>query len=326
MPGLQYDPEFAKALEPLLPVLAGRERPKLHDVEARRSGVDAFIGFLMTRIPETPDVETAIHHAPAADGHQVPVLVFRKKDSATTPTSPTAAVLHLHGGGMISGSPQTFAPAMARYVALTSIPIFSVDYRLAPEVTGSTLVDDSYAALLWLHQNASQFNIDPARIIVMGESAGGGIAAGVALKARDQGLSPPLAKQILVYPMLDDRNNKINHSIEELAFWRIEDNITGWSALLGKDKAGVPDADVSYYAAPARAPSLKGLPPAYIDVGTLDYFRDEDLAYAGRLAAENIETEFHLYPGVPHAFEALAPEASVTLQSAANRIKALLSV
>ncbi|KIV93306.1 hypothetical protein PV10_04530 [Exophiala mesophila] len=328
---LKYDAEFAKALEPFLPALAGREKPKIHDLEARIPNISAFVGLIMSQIPEEPDVESEIHHTTAEDGHQVPVHVFRKKkDSDTTTTStstsPTAAVLHVHGGGMFQGSPQEVGKAIARYVGMSSIPFFSVDYRLAPAVTATTLVDDSYAGLLWLHQNASKFNVDPARIIVMGESAGGGIAAGVALKARDEGLSPPLAKQLLVYPMLDDRNNKLNTAMEPLAFWQVEDNITGWSALLGKDKAGDPGADVSYYAAPARAPSLKGLPPTYIDVGSLDYFRDEDLAFAGRLAAENIETEFHLYPGVPHGFEGLAPNASVSLRAATNRLKALMSV
>ncbi|RVX66921.1 hypothetical protein B0A52_09045 [Exophiala mesophila] len=335
---LKYDAEFAKALEPFLPALAGRQKPKLHDLETRIRNISAFIGLMMSQIPEQPDVESEIHHTTAEDGHQVPVHVFRKKDGDTTTittsssssssssSSPTAAVLHAHGGGMFQGSPQESGRGIARYVGLTSIPFFSVDYRLAPAVTATTLVDDVYAGLLWLHQNASKFNVDPARIIVMGESAGGGIAAGVALKARDEGLSPPLAKQLLVYPMLDDRNNKLNTAMEPLAFWQVEDNITGWSALLGKDDAGVPDAHVSYYAAPARAPSLKGLPPTYIDVGALDYFRDEDLAYAGRLAAENIETEFHLYPGVPHGFEGLAPNASVSLRAATNRLEALTSV
>ena len=200
----------------------------------------------------------------------------------------------------------------------------SVEYRLAPEHPGTTLVDDCYAGLVWLSQNAQKFNIDPTRIAVMGESAGGGIAAGVALMARDKNLQPPLAKQILIYPMLDDRNLIPNEALEALPLvWTNADNITGWTALLG-DKAGKPDADVSPYCAPSRVKSVVGLPPTYIDVGGLDLFRDEDLLYAQRLAAENINTEFHLYPGLPHGFELFATSIDASKRANENRQKAIL--
>jgi acetyl esterase/lipase len=185
-------------------------------------------------------------------------------------------------------------------------------------------VEDCYAGLTWLHANAQKFNVDPTRIAVKGESAGGGLAAGVALMARDKNLSPPLAKQILIYPMLDDRT-KEDAALVPFASWSYVDNVTGWTALLGANKAGKAEADVPIYCAPARAKSLKGLPSTYIDVGTLDIFRDEDIEYAQRLAKENIDVEFHLYPGLPHAFELTGAKTNATKRALENRMRAMMS-
>lgn len=320
-----YDPEFAKAIEPLLPLMAARPRVAVHDVETRRAATKEAIGAFVSLIPTSPDIQMTVHQVAAQDGYQITVHEYRMKTVSSS--TPTSAVVHAHGGGMIAGDVETFKNYVAWQVEKTGIPFFSVDYRLAPEVTGTSLVDDCFAVLVWLNQNAKAFNVDPARIAVTGESAGGGIAAGVALKARDEGLSPPLAKQILIYPMLDDRNNKPIEALEALQpVWAVADNITGWAALLGKDKAGIPDADVPEYAAPARAKSVNGLPPTYIDVGTLDIFRDEDLLYASRIAAENIEVELHLYPGVPHGFELLAFQSGIAQQALRNRVNAFISI
>ncbi|KAM0812651.1 putative Alpha/Beta hydrolase protein [Seiridium cardinale] len=125
--------------------------------------------------------------------------------------------------------------------------------------------------------------------------------------------------------MLDDRNMTANEVLEPLAFWKTADNVAAWTAVLGEEKAGKPGADVSPYVAPARAKSVAGLPSAYIDVGGLDIFRDEDIMYATRLLAEDIETELHVYPGVPHAFELVAPDISVTKRAFENRLKAMQS-
>ncbi|KEF53476.1 uncharacterized protein A1O9_10451 [Exophiala aquamarina CBS 119918] len=320
-----YDPEFAKAIEPLLPLLASRPRAAVHDVQSRRATSKEATSALVGLIPMNPDVQITVHQVTAHDGYLITVHEYRMKTVSSS--TPTSAIVHAHGGGMIMADVATFKNTTAWQVEKSGVPFFSVDYRLAPEVSGTSLVDDCYAVLLWLHQNAKEFNVDPARIAVAGESAGGGIAAGVALKARDEGLSPPLAKQILIYPMLDDRNNKPIEALEALSpIWAVADNITGWTALLGKDKAGIPDADVPEYAAPARAKSVKGLPPTYIDVGTLDIFREEDLLYASRIAAENIEVELHLYPGVPHGFELLAFQSEIVQQAFRNRAKALRSI
>lgn len=322
---LKHDPDFLKAFEPIMPILAAAPQPGLHDVEGRRKGFEAGITLLSEMAPmESPDVEQQEHKFTTTAGVELSIYSFIKK---TTPSSgtPGPAVAHFHGGGMILGRVEMQAKALAFQAQMTGVPFFSVEYRLAPESAGTNLVEDCYAGLEWLSKNAAKFNVDPARIAVAGESAGGGLAAGVALMARDKGFSPPLAKQILIYPMLDDRNLTANAKLEPFAFWKNTDNITGWTALLGEDKAGKPDADVSHYCAPARAKSLAGLPSTYVDIGGLDIFRDEDLEYVSRLAKEDIEVEFHLYPGVPHAFELLAPTSAPALTAFANRVKAFQS-
>ncbi|EXJ71201.1 uncharacterized protein A1O5_06195 [Cladophialophora psammophila CBS 110553] len=318
---LQFDPEFLKVFEPLIPLLSARPKLAVQDIRPSREGREAGLAVFFRRLPDSPDVEQTVYHADAPDGHQVPVYHFAKKSASS---EPGPGILHCHGGGMILGSVPVFSRAIARLVSDSSVPIFSVDYRLAPENSGTTLVEDCYASLVWLYQNAQRLNIDPARIAVMGESAGGGLAAGVALIARDRNLQPPLAKQILRYPMLDDQNSTAKEAIDPFTMWKVEDNVTAWTAVLG-DKAGKPDADVSPYAAPARAKSVAGLPPAYIEVGTLDIFRDEDITYATRLLAENISTELHLYPGLPHGFEMLAPNIPASKRAHENRLNAIQS-
>ena len=156
----------------------------------------------------------------------------------------------------------------------------------------------------------------------MGDSAGGCLAAGVALLARDRS-GPALAQQLLIFPMLDDRNIEPDPQLLPFLTWTYDDNATGWGALLG-EKAG--SAEVSPYAAPARAQDLSGLPAAYIDVGDLDIFRDEDLLYARRLMAAGVPTEFHLHPGCPHLFEAFAPAADVSRRAIGDRVRRLKSV
>jgi len=322
---LKYDPEYYNIFEPMIPMLSAMPPSAVHDIESRRTNFEAGLNLLisMMKIPEAVDVEQQEHSITRSDGVKLSVYSFIKKGTATA-DKPGPAVLHCHGGGMILGNVLQGAKGIASQVQVTGVPFFSVEYRLAPESSGTNLVEDCYAGLEWLSKNASTFSVDPARIGVMGESAGGGLAAGVALMARDKQLSPPLAKQILVYPMLDDRNLTENGKLAPFAFWRNDDNITGWTALLG-DKAGKPDVDVSHYCAPARAKSLAGLPSSYIDIGGLDIFRDEDIEYARRLAAEDIEVEFHLYPGLPHAFEMIASQANVTKRAFDNRFRSIMS-
>ncbi|KIM93626.1 hypothetical protein OIDMADRAFT_46068 [Oidiodendron maius Zn] len=318
---LQYDRDFYKAIEPLLPVLASAPQFPAHDIASRRTVSGKAFEVLLDAFKETSEdkIEETEHTALANDGHSIPIFQFKGRN---TSSASNPAILHIHGGGMIMGSVKIFSNVLKQYVSRTGVQIFSVEYRLAPENAHPTPGEDCYAAFVWLQEHAKEFKIDPSRIGILGESGGGGIAAGVAVMARDRNLSPKLAKQILVYPMLDDRNTKPLELVEPFTVWKIVDNITGWSALLG-DMAG--KDGVSPYAAPARVENTEGLPPTYIDVGELDIFRDEDIKYAGRIAAANISTEFHLYPGLPHCFDLLAPDIPAAKQAFENRAKAMLS-
>ncbi len=233
-----------------------------------------------------------------------------------------SAVLYVHGGGMILGMTELRAMydwLARRYVADSGVPMLLVDYRTAPEFAHPVPVQDCFSALVWLADHAVQLGFDPARLAVMGDSAGGGLAAAVCLMARDRG-GPAVALQLLLYPMLDDRTTVPDPQISPFLTWTYDDNITGWQALLG-DAMGTDG--VSQYAAPARASDLSRLPPTYIDVGDLDVFRDEDVTYARRLAAAGVATELHVHPGCPHAFEALAPNAAVSQRAIADRIRRL---
>ncbi|KAK2049691.1 Alpha/beta hydrolase fold-3 [Colletotrichum somersetense] len=182
----------------------------------------------------------------------------------------------------------------------------AVDYRLAPEFPGVVAAEDLFHGLRHLSSHATAWNVDAARIVLMGDSAGGGAAAGAALLARDRGLSPPLRRQVLVYPMLDDRTSLAEGSpMRPLLKWTTNDSLLAWRAVLG-EKAGRPEAEgVPLHAAPGRArvEDLRGLPKTYVDVGSLDLFRDECIGFVGKLTRADVEVELHAWPGLPHGFE-----------------------
>jgi acetyl esterase/lipase len=209
-----------------------------------------------------------------------------------------------------------------QYVHMSGATLASVAYRLAPENPYPAGIEDAYAALLYLADHASQLGGSPSRLAVMGESSGGGMAAGLALMVRDRG-GPSLVSQVLIYPMLDDRSVVPDAEIARFLTWTYEDNATGWMTLLG-DAYGTDDVPV--YAAPARASALSDLPAAFVDVGELDAFRDEDVAYALRLVRAGVPIELHVRPGAPHAFETIAPDAAITRRAVADRIRVLSGV
>ena len=194
----------------------------------------------------------------------------------------------------------------------------SVEYRLAPEHPYPAPLDDCYAALAWTVQHAVDLGIDPGRIVVAGASAGGGLAAALALLARDRG-EYPLAYQLLIYPMIDDRMATPSSTLDTVV-WTPKANVLGWRAYLGHE----PGADgVPAYAAAARADDLAGLPPAWIGVGALDVFRDENITYAQRLLGAGVPAELHVYPGAPHGFESICPDAAVAQQCQSDITAAL---
>ena len=187
--------------------------------------------------------------------------------------------------------------------------LVAVEYRLAPHHPYPAPVEDCYAGLVWTVEHAAELGVDPARIVIAGQSAGGGLAAGTALLARDRG-GPALAGQMLLCPMLDDRDATVStHQFPDGGRWDREQNRFGWSAYLGS-RRGTTDVDV--YAAPSRAADLSGLPPTYIDVGSAEVFRDEDVAYASAIWAAGGDAELHVYPGGFHGFEVVAPEIAIS--------------
>nr|ACO88888.1 putative alpha/beta hydrolase fold protein [Microbacterium sp. MA1] len=222
---------------------------------------------------------------------------------------------------MVAGSIVAYESLIRYYASATGVPFLAVDYRLAPEVSAPTPTTDAWTALRWLHDSASSLQIDAQRIAVMGDSAGGGIAAGVAIIARDEGL--PLTKQILIYPMLDDRTVVEDVALAPLATWTYENNRTGWEALLGAPPTTIP---VPPIAAPARLNDHATLAPAYIETGELDIFRDEDIDYARALLRAGVSCELHVHPGAPHGFEWLNPYSAVSKRARSRRIELIQSL
>jgi acetyl esterase/lipase len=314
---LTLDPEVAAALAPMAAAMAGTVPPPVGDVQSRRPVLEAIMAQTAVAQPTPADVSTTDFHVTATDGADVLLRWYVKHGAPHGP-----AVVYAHGGGMISGSVTLYDGPVSRYVSSSGVPMLAVDYRLAPEHPHPTPVEDCYSALQWLAEHAAELGVDLARIAVMGDSAGGGLAAAVALLARDRG-GPTVAQQILVYPMLDDRNTSPDPEIMPFAVWTYDDNITAWRALLGD---GVGGSDVPPYAAPARASDLAGLPPCYIEVGQLDIFRDEDLAYARRLSRAGVNVEFHLRPGVPHEFETYAHTSDIAQRAMADRLRVLSAI
>jgi len=311
---LRFDPEWEASVAPLLRAMERAPKVPVGDALTRRAAVDGMMRSFGERRPVVGDVDVAVHRTASFDGTEIELRWYTKHGSTAQ-----NAVLYLHGGGMICGSLDIYDSLVRNSVSKSGVPTLAVEYRLSPEHPHPAPVEDCFTALAWLSQNARSLGVDPLRIGVHGDSAGGGLAAGVALMARDRGVS--LAKQILIYPMLDDRT-EVDEQLVPFLMWTYDDNETGWRALLGDDYR---TDRVSPYAAPARAADLAGLAPAYIEVGELDAFRDEDVTYARRLSQSGVSVELHVHPGVPHAFEALAPQVAVCRRSAADRLRAITS-
>jgi acetyl esterase/lipase len=310
-PPVPFDPELAVALD----VASRREQPALNAenlpalraarIESGPSDDDLTVDGAYLLSDET---------APGPDGApDVPVLVCRPSGEGPL----LGAVYYMHGGGMVLGSNRgNDVLAFLTVAAGLRVAVFAVDYRLAPENPHPAPVDDCYTGLLWTVERAGELGVTKDRIVIAGTSAGGGLAAATALLARDRG-APALAGQMLLCPMLDDRNDTPSaRQMAGLGVWDHAANEFGWTALLGERRGG---DDVSPYAAPARADDLSGLPPAFVDVGSAETFRDEDVAYATRLWQAGVQAELHVWPGGFHGFSLLAPEAVIARASMVPR-------
>ncbi|KQX07769.1 MULTISPECIES: alpha/beta hydrolase [unclassified Leifsonia] len=214
-----------------------------------------------------------------------------------------------HVGGMIFGDRFVGVEPVLDYVQRFDAVVVTVEYRLAPENPAPAALDDSYAGLVWTAEHAEELGIDRAKLFAIGASAGAGLTAGIALLARDR-RGPKLAGQVIMYGMLDEGNDSISaQQIDGIGIWDRTSNETGWNFLLGDRRHG---ASITGYESPAYAASLDELPPTYIEVGSAEVFRDEDVAYASKIWAAGGSAELHVWPGAYHLFELLAPDAELS--------------
>jgi acetyl esterase/lipase len=240
------------------------------------------------------------------------IRIYQAKNSV----KPAPALVYIHGGGMILGSIEGEAASAQMYCAQTGATVISVDYRKAPEFPYPCGPEDCYSAAMWVFDNATALGIDTKNIGIYGGSAGGGLVLAVVLMARDRN-SMSFKYMLPIYPMIDDRNETSStHEVTEIGIWDRAGNIEAWNWYLGGKSA-------DGYAAPARATDLSGLPPAFIDVGELDAFRDEDTEFALRLLKSGVACEFRIYPGAYHASEIFAPEADLSKRIVAGRVEAI---
>jgi acetyl esterase/lipase len=271
----------------------------LTDEEIRRNGEFEFEELLVPGPSGAP---------------RLPLIVCRP----TATPGPHAAIYNTHGGGMVAGNHRTveLARELGRAGKL-QLAVVAVDYRLAPEHPDPAPVEDCYAGLVWLAEHATAYGIDPGRIVISGNSAGGCLAAGTALLARDRG-GPHLLGQTLQCPMLDDRcRTPSMWQLRDRGLWDGWSNLAGWTALLGGRRG---TDDVSCYAAPARATDLSGLPPLLLDVGSVEALRDEAVAYVTRVWQSGGDAELHVWSGAFHSFDEWVPDAVVSRTADATRI------
>lgn len=289
----------------------------LDDIPAARAAGDEMMKSMKEQMPNIEGVNSEDRLVPGpTDAPEVAVRIYRPiNQSGALP-----ALLWMHGGGYIMGNIE-HDEASAKLLTLAGeCVVVSVEYRLAPENPFPAAIEDCYAALKWLASQTDELDVDVNRIAIGGASAGGGLAAGLALLTRDHAEVNIIA-QFLIYPMMDDRKTKPpSDTLPDTLFWTRGHNLLAWRAYLSCEPGG---DDISCYAAASRAEDLAGLPPAYIAVGDLDLFAEEDVEYARGLISAGVPAELHLYPGGCHAFDGLAPEADISRQFTDDFYRAL---
>jgi acetyl esterase/lipase len=307
-----YDPQLAEIIG-LLPTTVEWGPPE--------SMVEMRAGAMAWQPPVEPcaDVVREDRTVPGRAGDpDVGIRIYRPIDA---PDAPMPGVFEIHGGGFITGNLEMMDGWCDIVAAEFPAVVVSVDYRLAPEDPFPAGVEDCYAALAWFADHADELGVDPTRIAIAGQSAGGGLAAGTALLARDRG-GPALCFQLLDIPELDDRlETPSMQQFTDTPLWNRPNAIRSWSWYLGSDDAPGSD-DVSYYAAPSRCEDLRGLPAAFVAVMEFDPLRDEGIVYAMRLLEAGISTELHAYPGTFHG-SSLVGEADVSKRHGRDALGAL---
>ncbi|WP_335988609.1 alpha/beta hydrolase [Glycomyces sp. MUSA5-2] len=309
-----FDPELAPAEKMLRAGPAGTVLTA-ETLPALRNGMPEVEapGFPEPDLTAGGRVRVEERRVPGPDGAPEITLLILSPASAR---GRVGGLFNIHGGGMIAGDRRSGAELVLPYVADGNAVAVSVEYRLAPEHPDPAPVEDCYAGLAWTAEHADELGIDSDRLIIVGGSAGGGLAAGTALLARDRAF-PRLSHQILICPMLDDRfATHSSRMLDGEGVWDRNANLFGWTSLLG-DRRGGPD--VSPYAAPARAEDLSGLPRTYIDTGSVEVFRDEILDYATRLSQAGVNVDLHMWGGAFHGSDMMAAHAAVSRASVATR-------
>ncbi len=305
------DPEFLPFLSSL-PAISNLEDPKA--IAAMRDARDG--GLVAVQPPPRDDVLRRDERVPGRPGDPaVPIRIYTPK-AASGESRP--GVFEIHGGGFLFGNIAMMDPWCDAVAAHLGAVVVSVEYRLAPEHPFPAGVEDCYAALCWMAGHARELGVDPARIAIAGQSAGGGLAAATALLARDR-KGPALCFQLLDIPELDDRlETPSMQQFTDTPMWNRPNAVWSWKHYLGPDRRG----EVSPYAAPARATDLSGLPPAYVSTMEFDPLRDEGIDYALRLLQARVQVELHSYPGTFHGSGFIAG-AEVSKRAAADAMAAL---
>lgn len=336
------DPDYWRLLGCQTPA----PRPPETDIYTIRKTVNAATKAASDALPFPAGMTTTVSTATSADGTDftitrfVPLAVQQDQDAV-----PRRAIVYVSGGGLIAGGVSASHNMIAALAERTATQVFAPDYRLAPEHPHPAALDDVCACLAWLRAHAGELGVDPARIVTFGQSAGGALTAAAALRERDAGgPEPPIAAQVLRYPMLDDRTG-MDEGDPRFPFltWSPSSNALAWGAYLGRvdgREGGSGEAPctlsphllggpiltnslfapVPYTAAPARAKDLHGLPPTHLGVGGLDLFRDESTSFAERLSSHGVKVESHVYPGVPHGFDG-SPAFSLRFELWSNEVK-----
>ena len=303
-----FDPELMAGLAVIggvfPPTVTAEMIPRLRELS--HIGAPTQVELRERRIVRTD------HMVPGHNGGDIEVSVLRSQRAAGL----RPGVVHMHAGGTVVGDRFSGFAALLDWIDGLGAVVVTVEYRLAPEFPDPYPREDSYAALEWVAKESDRLGIRRDRILLSGASAGGGIAAGMALAARDRG-GPDLCGQVLAYPMLDDRGGTPSTSqFDGVGFWDRVSNETGWTALLGADYRG---ADVSPYVAPARAVDLANLPRAYIDVGSAEIYRDEAIEYAAAMWRDGSDAELHVWAGAFHCCDIFAPYTAVSREMIRTR-------
>lgn len=305
-------PPFDPALQDPNAVFA---LPEILDVELIRKAAALFnADTVLEKCPELIHTECSVPPLDETENHVVPLSVFHSKTSTNTQRP---AFFYIHGGGQVSGNRFFGLERTISYFDGIDVVFVAVGYRLAPEHRAPAALHDCYAALAWTADNAAKLGIDPSKILIFGVSGGGPLAAASAIMARDR-QHPKLCAQMLLTPMLDDRDITVSSKqFEHGTLWCGVTNRMAWDHVLGENRGG---PKVTELMAPARATDLAGLPPTFIDAGECEVFRDEAVAYASQLWKCGVSAELHVWPGAYHGFDMLSPDAPVARTARATKI------